>query len=94
MIRWSFAKPSRRVGRVETKLKKLKDAAECGDWRKAISIAARFPRLGEHRGAILDAQSAYTNPAFMAQIGRDPDACIRAGMSALIAAYGIRPIKH
>lgn len=83
-----------RVGGMETKLQKLKDAAESGDWRKAIAIAARFPRLGEYRGAILDAQSAYTNPAFMAQIGRDPDACIRAGMSALIAAYGIQPVQH
>lgn len=72
---------------METKLQTLKNAASAGDWQKAISIAARFPRLGAHRNAVLDAHSAYTNPRFMAQIGRDVDACIEAGKLALIAAY-------
>ncbi len=79
---------------METKLSKLKAAAESGDWRKAVSIAAKFPRLGDYRAAILDAQSAYTNPAFLAQIGRDVDACIAAGKSALVAAYGLDTVEH
>jgi hypothetical protein len=29
---------------MDTKLSKLKAAADAGDWRKAVSIAARFPR--------------------------------------------------
>jgi hypothetical protein len=43
---------------------------------------------------VLDAHSAYTNPRFMAQIGRDVGACIEARKSALIAAYGIEAVKH
>lgn len=79
---------------METKLQTLKTAAAAGDWQRAIAIAARFPRLGAHRAAVLDAHGAYTNPRFMAQIGRDVDACIEAGKSALIAAYGINTVEH
>ncbi len=77
-----------------TKLDTLKTAAAAGDWQTAFSIAARFPRLGAHRNAILDAHSAYTNPRFLAQIGLDVNACIEAGKSALAAAYGIDTVKH
>lgn len=79
---------------MDTKLQTLKNAAACGDWQKAFAIAARFPRLGAHRNAILDAHSAYTNPRFLAQIGRDVNACIEAGKSALAAAYGLDTVKH
>lgn len=77
-----------------TKLDTLKAAAARGDWQTAFSIAARFPRLGAHRNAVLDAHSAYTNPRFLAQIGRDVGACIEAGKSALIAAYSLDTVKH
>lgn len=79
---------------MQTKLQTLKDAAAAGDWQKAFAIAARFPRLGAHRAAVLDAHSAYTNPRFLTQIGRSVDACIDAGKSALIAAYGLDTVKH
>jgi hypothetical protein len=79
---------------MQTKLQTLKDAAYCGDWQKAFSIAARFPRLGDHRNAVLDAHSAYTNPRFLVQVGRDVDACIAAGKLALINAYGLDTVKH
>jgi hypothetical protein len=79
---------------METKLQTLKTAAAAGDWQKAFSIAARFPRLGAHRNAVLDAHSAYTNPRFLVQIGRDVNACIDAGKSALIAAYRLDAVKH
>lgn len=74
---------------MEAKISKLRAAMGAGDWRKAVSIAARFRRLGEHRGAILDAQLAYTNPAFCRGINKNPDALIEAGKAALIAAYGV-----
>lgn len=79
---------------METKLQTLKNAAQAGDWQKAFSIAARFPRLGAHRNAILDAHTAYTNPRFLAQIGRNVESCIDSGKSALIAAYGIESVEH
>jgi hypothetical protein len=72
-----------------SKLGNLKAAAARNDWREAVAIAARFPRLGAIRNAVLDAHTAYTNPRFLAQLGRDPHACIEAGRSALIAAYRI-----
>ena len=77
-----------------TKLEMLKIAAAAGDWRQAVAIAARFPRLGAYRNAVLDAHAAYTNPRFMAQIGRDAGACIEAGKLALIAAYCLDTVKH
>jgi hypothetical protein len=75
---------------MDTKLSQLKAAAARDDWRTAIAIAARFPRLGAHRNAVLDAHTAFTNPRFLAQIGKCPDAAIAAGRSALIAAYSIQ----
>jgi hypothetical protein len=74
---------------METKLQTLKNAACSGNWKKAIAIAARFPRLGDIRNAVLDAHMAYTNPRFLSQVGKDVDACIEAGKSALINAYRI-----
>jgi hypothetical protein len=70
-----------------TKISQLRDMMDAGEWRKAISMAAKFPRLGAHRAAILDAQLAYTNPRFARQIGKDPEALIAAGQAALRAAY-------
>lgn len=74
---------------METKLQTLKNAAADGNWKKAVSIAARFPRLGNIRNAVLDAHMAYTNPRFLAQVGKDVAACIEAGKLALIEAYSI-----
>lgn len=74
---------------MKTKIEQLREAAALGDWRGAIAIAARFPRLGPIRNAVLDAHTAYTNPRFLRQLGRCPDAAIAAGRSALVAAYRI-----
>ena len=79
---------------MQTKLSTLETAFFAGDFKKAIAIAAKFPRLGEHRNAILDAHMAFTNPRFLRQVGRDVDACIEAGKSALIAAYRLDTVKH
>lgn len=80
---WIMLKP------METKLQTLKNAAARNDWQKAIAIAARFPQLGKIRNAVLDAHTAYTNPRFLVQTGKDVEACIEAGKSALILAYSI-----
>lgn len=57
------------------------------DWRKAISLAAKFPRLGDEKEAITRAQTAFINPDFLRQIGKDPESCIEAGKAALIRRY-------
>jgi len=72
---------------MKTKLETLKEAARSEDWKKAISIAAKFPRLGSIRNAVLDAHMAYTNPRFLVQIGKSVDECINAGKLALIDKY-------
>lgn len=73
----------------KSKLETLRDAAALGDWKTAIAIAARFPQLGAIRNEVLDAHTAFQNPGFMRQIGRNPEAAIAAGRLALIAAYRI-----
>ena len=72
-----------------TKLQTLKDAANAGNWQKAIAIAARFPQLGIYRNVILDAHGAYTNPRFLAQLGRDVEKCKETGKLALTVAYNL-----
>jgi len=59
-----------------------------GDWRNAIRVAARLPRLDKHRCTILDAQGAYENPSFYAQIGKDAETLIEAGAAALCDRFG------
>lgn len=58
-----------------------------GQWPEAIRLAASFPRLDRHRSAILDARSAYTNPRFLQQIGRDVEAAKDAGRAALLERF-------
>ena len=59
-----------------------------GDWRNAIRVAARLPRLDKHRCAILDAHGAYEDPRFYAQIGKDAETLIEAGAAALRERFG------
>lgn len=77
------------TGPMKTKLDTLKEHATKGEWDKAISIAAKFPRLDGIRAAVLDAHTAYTNPRFTEQVGKSVDDCIRLGRSAIIRHYGI-----
>ena len=93
-IVWTVGRVLGRIANMDTKLQTLKNAATAGEWKTAFAIAARFPRLGAYRNAILDAHSAYTNPRFLVQIGRDVDGCIDAGKLALIAAYRLDTVKH
>ena len=72
---------------METKLSKLRAAAAADDWEKALSIAAKFQRLGGHKAAIVRAHEAVANPGFYAQIGKDPTALFDAGISALRERY-------
>lgn len=93
-LHWTTYQLVAKVSNMDTKLQTLKNAAAANDWQKAFSIAARFPRLGVHRNAILDAHSAYTNPRFLTQIGRNVNGCIDAGKLALISAYSLDTVKN
>ena len=74
---------------MQTKLSKLKAAAAIGDWAGALRIAAKFPQLGEHKAEIVRAHECLVNPQFYRQLGRDPEACVAAGIAALRLRYGI-----
>jgi len=62
---------------------------QCGQWQEAIRLAAKFPRLGEHRTAILSAHMAYTNPRFVVQLRKDIETLKRAGQQALLDRFGL-----
>lgn len=72
----------------KTKTSLIRAHMQAGDWRKAISVAAKLPRLDKHRVPILDAQGAYTNERFYRQIGKDPEILISNGRAALIERFG------
>lgn len=74
-----------------TKLSAVVDAMRADDWHQAIRLAAKFPDLGKQRCAILDAHTAITNPSFMRQLRRDPEAVIEAGKQALRQRYASTP---
>jgi uncharacterized SAM-binding protein YcdF (DUF218 family) len=67
----------------QSKASIVREHMATGRWAEAIRLAASFPRLDRHREAILDARSAYTNPRFMQQIGKDVEALKAAGHAAL-----------
>jgi len=71
-----------------TKTSIIRGHMAAGDWRNAVRVAARLPRLDKHRAAVLDAQGAYENPGFYAQIGKDAATLIEAGAAALCERFG------
>lgn len=73
---------------VQRKIDQLREAMGQEDWRRALSIASRFPRLGAHADAIRRGHEAMQRPSFQRQLGRDPDAQVRAGIEALRTRYG------
>lgn len=73
------------------KIEILREYMAAGEWNKAISLAAKFPRLGAVRNEILDAQMAITNPRFVVQLKKDPAALIAAGRAALVETYSRSP---
>ena len=74
---------------METKLEKLKSCAAMGDWPSALRIAVRFPRLGADKVRIERGWEAIARPAFMRQIGKDPDALVADGIAALKSRYSL-----
>ncbi len=69
------------------KIDTLRSHMDAEDWPAAIKLAAKFPRLGEHKAVITRAKDALLRPAFFRQIGKDPEALVELGRQALIARY-------
>ena len=72
----------------ETKTAIIRRHMADGDWRKAIAQAAKLPRMGKHRNAILDAHGAFVRPKWVKQIGKDVPTLIAAGIAALTEKFG------
>ena len=72
---------------METKLSKLLGLMEQGEWKKALSLAAKFPRLGDHHDDIVRGHEACVRPDFYRQINRDPDILVKIGIAALVDRY-------
>ena len=69
------------------KIDLLRAAMDSGQWEKALSIAAKFPRLGKHEFAIRCGNEAAQRPDFQRQLGKDPKSLVDAGIAALKERY-------
>jgi hypothetical protein len=58
-----------------------------GDWPHALRLASSFPRLGEHKAAIVRAHEVLAHPGFYSQLGLDETSILDEGIAALRARY-------
>lgn len=72
---------------MQTKLSKLKLAWESGNKIEALRIASKFPQLGNEKTAIMQGWSAYQNPAFYREIGKNPDELMALAYASLKSKY-------
>ena len=75
------------MGQQVTKTQQLVDLMRAGDWPRALSLAATFRMLGEHRNTIVRAHECQVWPGFYRGIGKDPRTAIDAGIEALKQLY-------
>lgn len=80
--------PNIRAPMPPRKLDFVQAAMRAGDWPEAIRLAAKFPRLGTEKSAIMRAHEAIARPAFQRQLGRCPENLIADGIAALRRRYG------
>lgn len=72
---------------MEKKIEVLSRLMKTGAWEKAIKYAAKFPRLGNERGAILSAAAAMLSPHSYKGMGKDPDVLFKEAVTALKKKY-------
>jgi hypothetical protein len=77
------------MGSPPTKISRLVELMKAEEWGSALSLASKFPRLGEHELAIRRGHEACVRPDFQRQLGRDPAALREAGIAALRARYHV-----
>ena len=66
---------------------KLEALLKQGDFSKALSLAAKFPRLGKHKEQIRLGHEANLHPCFYKQLGKNPDQLVADGIAALKERY-------
>lgn len=72
-----------------TKLSQIRAALAAGDNLRALSIAAKFPRLGEQKSRITRGHAAAQSPAFYRELGHDPDALVADAIAAMRERWAI-----
>lgn len=79
---------------METAIAGLKKLWAAGEYRRALKLAASWPRLGPHKAAIQQGWAAAYNPGFYQQLGRDPAVLYAMGLMAVAERYGLEPAKE
>lgn len=74
---------------MQSKLSTLTEHMAAGRYRKAISLAAGWHELGQHKAEITRARSALTSPAMYRDMGHDPAALVAQGIVALRVRYDL-----
>lgn len=69
------------------KIDLLINAMKLEDWKKSLSISAKFHDLGEYKADIVRAHEAIHHPDFYKQIGKNPEKLIQIGIKALKIRY-------
>jgi hypothetical protein len=72
-----------------TKLSQVKAFLESGDTTSALRMAAKFPRLGDHKERITRAWAAHSNPETYAAMGWDVAAVVADGIVAIRERFDI-----
>ncbi len=81
------ARVNGQLGGPPTKLSYVLAAMAADNWREALRLAAKFPRLGDDTAAIQRGWEAYARPAFYQELGYDLDALKQQGREALVRRY-------
>jgi len=76
-------------GKLTTAAAQLRELWEAGEYRKALKLAAGWPRLGGYADAIRAGWSAANNPRMYRELGKDPEALVAEGLRAISARYGL-----
>lgn len=65
----------------------LRGHLDNNDYKAAILLASKFPRLGKEKEVIMKAREALLRPDFQKQLGRDINLLIEQGKQAIINKY-------
>lgn len=69
------------------KIDQLRDLMAAEKWPQALSLAAKFPRLGAEKNVIVRAHECLVNPSFYRQIGINTDQAVCDGINAIKQKY-------
>lgn len=74
-------------------INKLREHWAANNYRKALRLAASWPRLGDHKDAIQKGWAAANNPAFYMELGHNPEALFATGLRAVAERYELQQPK-